>query len=779
MGQATKIITTLFLFSVLFFCNGYAQKNITDISYSHVMSDTELVNCVKPGLAGLNDFYSAREKGDNESALKLLAAYLKEKMAARYYFSWKNFHERFKSYSEKYSGEESSCLKNAKTQMETFPAKTNWILPFKNLKGEEVTAYRLRHLARQDMAFDIALSYYYKNEDTSYLNYFLGQVESLNAAFEKKELSKDIFENFHSGNRILHWLMVNNAFLSTSKYSLKDQLTIIKTLLYHGALLEKSTKKYSYGNHHTKGLVALFSIAVLYPEFTGTDKWLEESLSGLSLHMKREVNQDGFQFERSVHYHIGDIENYFLVYKLAQINKISMPDVFLKRLRGMFGAMVDIAQPNKRLPVLQDDTDQPWAEFNKIEDAMVVGSILFKDKVFRYFSADSIPASLYWYLTPDDSEFIMKEKGVKPNIGSVALSSTGYYVMRNGWNPSDQYMIITAGLSKEKPDHQHGDMLGVVAYSGNNEILPNYQVRYSLPDFEFFKNSWVKNVAFADSIPQGRKWLPNPGGDGFGKWKSLPVPKVLAWKTSGGFDYFAGTHNGYDSLGVNYTREVFFIKDGFWIINDNFSGSNPNSFQQVWQGHYNPVKKNEWIRSSFSNGAGLEIIQLNNPSESASCTTFRGKGNFVFNSGRANNYSFSTLLFPYHNFDSRIPGDSNLDSLVLDNWTLLKNNNTEEKKISGLISNARLIIEKGNNKFFLINTSLLRNEDKVIRFSKQVALFVELKNNRWRISFLTPVEADLQLNKNANIVNGTNNRTVNKNESVHLRPGEEIILEWK
>ncbi len=55
--------------------------------------------------------------------------------------------------------------------------------------------------------------------------------------------------------------------------------------------------------------------------------------------------------------------------------------------------------------------------------------------------------------------------------------------MREGWKPDDKMMIVSAGLDGEKPDHQHGDMLGIQAMANGKIILPNYQVRYSLEDF--------------------------------------------------------------------------------------------------------------------------------------------------------------------------------------------------------------------------------------------------------------------------------------------------------
>jgi hypothetical protein len=54
-------------------------------------------------------------------------------------------------------------------------------------------------------------------------------------------------------------------------------------------------------------------------------------------------------------------------------------------------------------------------------------------------------------------------------------------------------------VDAKKPDHQHGDILGIQAMANGQVISPNYQTRYSLTDFDFFKNSMVKNVALVDN----------------------------------------------------------------------------------------------------------------------------------------------------------------------------------------------------------------------------------------------------------------------------------------
>ena len=92
----------------------------------------------------------------------------------------------------------------------------------------------------------------------------------------------------------------------------------------------------------------------------------------------------------------------------------------------------------------------------------------------------------------------------------------------------------------------------------------------------------------------------------------MPQPKVLSWINGDNFDYFAGTHNSYDSINVDYIREVLFFKDDFWIVFDRFSGEKNHCYQQIWQGLYHKNENNKFAQTNFSDTIGLEIAQLNN-----------------------------------------------------------------------------------------------------------------------------------------------------------------------
>jgi hypothetical protein len=141
--------------------------------------------------------------------------------------------------------------------------------------------------------------------------------------------------------------MMHQLLLASKRYTVDDQILMLKLLLLHGAKLADQSKQFNWGNHQLVGLVALYELAVVFPEFEASEKWHSQALKIILQHLEKEIAPDGFQAERSSHYHKLDIANYFLVLQFARLNGEELPPVFHERFRNMFGAMAQLAMPNK------------------------------------------------------------------------------------------------------------------------------------------------------------------------------------------------------------------------------------------------------------------------------------------------------------------------------------------------------------------------------------------------------------------------------------------------
>ena len=174
-------------------------------------------------------------------------------------------------------------------------------------------------------------------------------------------------------------------------------------------------------------------------------------------------------------------------------------------------------------------------------------------------------------------------------------------------------------------------------------------------------------MALVDDVLQGKQWTSNKGGSGFGKFKRLPDPKVITWESNNAFDLFVGSHNGFEDSGVNYSRQVLFIKNAFWIVKDNFDSETIHDYKQVWQGHYTTELGPNLIRASFADAAGSDILQLNKV-DNLKTSGARGKNWSVVSKSNQKNFNFLTVIYPYKGYNNRL--DETDKQMKIDDWQI-------------------------------------------------------------------------------------------------------------
>lgn len=707
------------------------------IPHERLLTDDELVQLLdvetRPALKAIQELY-----GNNPvEGLQALAAHFRAVYAERYLFDWTKVDERFADYQARFPEARKRHEDRKNIHLGLYPADVKWKLPFKDLQGRQVTAYQLRHIARQHKVLDMAFVHLYEGRNPQYVDYFTTQMRSLNAAFEAKAFEDDdggngVFEVYRGGTRVLQWLNIHPLLLGAANYDFRDQIDLIRSLLLEGALMNHKNPKYRRGNHQTRGMGALGMLAILFADYQGTGLWYRTATQRLEEHLEREIYPDGFQFERTIHYHVSDIKNYFGLYQLAKLNRVPISEQWATRLKAMFDALRLLARPDGRLPVSSDDTGSPWSESNDLASIMLLGAILFDDPEINAFASEELPRSLFWSLRAETVRSLGVLQKSAPTHGSASLPDVGFYVMRDGWDAGSLYMNISAGLTPSKSDHQHGDMLGLTAYGRGRELLPNYTVRYFLKDLDYFKNSLSKNVAMVDSIPHGRRWTSNKGGSGFGKWLEFPQPKVISWESNERWDYFAGTHDGYEREGVEYYRKVLFLKGVGWVVKDIFASDTPHDYQQVWQGHYSPEAGQNHFRSSDARGAGLEILQLGDQPIRTETGSKRGKGRLVFEL-RAKQAALTTLLYPYGGFSERLPHDlSILRKLTLGDWTLTRERG-RWTRAGEWRSNAGLVLSRGDEQVFFEVDELTTSSGR-IRLGNKTEVRISQADGKTRLS---------------------------------------------
>jgi hypothetical protein len=613
----TALAASLLLVALTAAADGQV-KGIEAIPVTRLVTDGELL-----ALADLPEAVAKIRSTRGElAAVQALVKHVASRTAPVYFFTPAEVPARITLYRSQHPGTAEKAVRQAEEFFETFGADVDWRVPGADRTGKAHTPNTVRLLARQWQAENIALRYYLNNRDRSSINFLMAHMQDFVQDFEAGRTEKggnDIFERFYAGHRARNLMLAHHILLGTNDYRWEDQAFMVKLFILHAAKLYEGSRKFNWGNHQLVGLTGLFEISTMFPEFPLMRALNKHALGLIVEHLEKEIFPDGFQFERASHYFKLDIVNYFRVYRLASLNGIELPEVFHVRFRKMFDAIVALAMPNRSLPVLQDAQDTyltgagavdarsgvgearssnaaELAEPN--EDVfMALGALLYNEPSYKYFSRSSFPPAFFWFMDTTASARYKALGTVAPTIGSIGLPDTRYYVMRSGWDSNDRYLVIDGGLAQYKPDHTHGGILGVMMYAYGEPLLPTYRVKYSDPAYITMKNSLVKNVALADTLLQGRSWRPNAARTGFGIWLSLPKPAVTSWWTGNAFDFFSGTHNGFDTIGVHYARDILFVKPDYWLFRDRLTSDRPHTAQQIWQGNFENHAPDVAVRS--------------------------------------------------------------------------------------------------------------------------------------------------------------------------------------
>ena len=194
---------------------------------------------------------------------------------------------------------------------------------------------------------------------------------------------------------------------------------------------------------------------------------------------------------------------------------------------------------------------------------------------------------------------------------------------------------------------------------------------------------------------------------------------------------YVGSHDGFNNVGVNYSRQVIYIKDDFWIVKDNFSSEKPHTYKQVWQGHYSLEEAPDLLHATFDDASGLDIYQIRKP-DAVLSSGKHGKQWSVISKNNQTNYSFITLLYPYKNFANTI---TQKDTITCKGWDLNK---------SGWIitgSEPVSLTKKNKTAFFAVKELLFK--DMEIQFSTISDVFVTIENGTLTLQSIGENDIDL------------------------------------
>ena len=395
--------------------------------------------------------------------------------------------------------------------------------------------------------------------------------------------------------RAANWLVAWEYFKKSLSFDDDFIRIFLKSILVHGRFI-KNNPEYSEeltSNHYISDIAGLFFIACMAPGFKESGDWLFFTVKELESEIRKQVYEDGCDFEASTCYHRLVLELFLYSALLGKKTGIEFSREYNSRLKKMFEAVRYLLKPNGRMPQIGDNDsgrflrfDPPGSEVLDMRYVLALGAIFFDEPELKAYESDHISAaalSVFGRKSIGKLEG-MAAKGIE-EVKSHAFSDSGWFVMRN----SHDYLLVSCGPNGQNSNggHGHNDKLSFELCLKGEDIIvdPGTCVYTSSPDVRnLFRSTKYHNTIEVDGEEQNRF---HPGF--LFAMDNDSGAKALKWVSNEDEDFFSGEHYGYKRLlsRVIHRRDIKFSKKSCEVsIVDMLSGNGEASFS--WNLHFSP-----------------------------------------------------------------------------------------------------------------------------------------------------------------------------------------------
>lgn len=372
--------------------------------------------------------------------------------------------------------------------------------------------------------------------------------------------------------RAISWLWALHFFKDSPALNAEVFLRALKFLYVHARHLETYLSTYSSPNTHLTGeALGLFYLGTLLPEFRSSGRWRETGERILVGELARHVRPDGVYFEQSSYYQRYTADFYTHFYILSRDNGGAQAVELETKLKSLLDHLMYITRPDGTTPFYGDDDGGRLMMLDERESddfraAFATGAALFARSDYKYVAREVAEETL-WLLGHKGLASFDSLHAAPPESCSRAFTDGGYYVMRDGWTPLSNYMLIDCGPHGTlNCGHAHADALAFeVAARGRTLLVDTGTYTYTgSPELrDHFRLSAAHNTLTIDgessSVPAGPF-----------SWQHVAECRTRRWMALARFDYFEGTQDGFMRLPqpASHTRAVLFLKGDYWIVRD-------------------------------------------------------------------------------------------------------------------------------------------------------------------------------------------------------------------
>ncbi len=306
--------------------------------------------------------------------------------------------------------------------------------------------------------------------------------------------------------RVVNWLAALEFYSKTMPFSDAFLQKLYASVDEHGKFI-RSHLEYESGaatNHYLFNLAGLLFISIYCSFLKEAADWQKFAINELSKEIRKQVYDDGCNFEASTSYHKFVLEMFFYLDVIGERAGIEFPDYYQKKLKEMFEFLVYGLKPDGTIPQVGDNDSgrfimsckRPVLEHKYLLSA---ASIYYNDSKFKLPYVDFDEEAFWIFGYRGKKIFDGLPKRVKRSQ-SKAFKDAGWYIMRDNNN----YCFISCGPNgqKGKGGHAHNDKLSFELMLGGRNIIvdPGTYIYSSYPEErnKFRSTEYHNTVKFAE-----------------------------------------------------------------------------------------------------------------------------------------------------------------------------------------------------------------------------------------------------------------------------------------
>jgi len=406
--------------------------------------------------------------------------------------------------------------------------------------------------------------------------------------------------------RAANWVLSLSFFIESKIFTEEFLFCFIKNIYIHGKhIIDNLEYETITSNHYLSNITGLLFISGLFEDFKIGEKWRRFSISELKKEIKKQVYQDGVDFEASTCYHRLVLESLFypILYLIKNSESFKKSknytaagidiagEEYIKKLLKMFKFVLYSLKPRRDMPQIGDNDNGRIfiLGIRKTLDMsylLVLAAVFFNDSRFRIEEFGFCTEALWVFGTDGYNIWNKLKVNHLKNISSRGFDSAGWYILRKNKN----YMIVSAGPNGQNGNggHAHNDKLSFELFTCGMDMIidPGTYLYTPLPEQRNkFRSTSYHNTISVDGKEQNEVLQDNLftlGNDS--------RAAASSWKTSERYDFIEAQHIGYTRMAepVVHKRLIVFDKqESFWAIKDILTGKGKHQFNIYFHFNYN------------------------------------------------------------------------------------------------------------------------------------------------------------------------------------------------